>query len=104
MTKGRHFLALLVTKFLYGTRIIMIFYLAKERLSFARFGAYNAIITGAWAIVICSIGWFAGKGVTWVERAFSSVSLALGVLIIFVVVLYGVRIWLNKIIVEEERE
>lgn len=103
ITRGRHFVALLITKFLYGTRIIMIFYLAKERLSFTRFSAYNAAVTGLWALVICSIGWFAGKGVTWIERAFSSVSLALGILLLFVIVLYGARIWLNRIIVEEEQ-
>ena len=101
-TRGQHFLALLITKFLYGTRIITIFYLAKERVSFWRFSWYNAIVTGIWAIVVCSIGWSAGKGVTWVEAVYNNLSIALALLALILAVLYGTRIWLNKIIIEKD--
>ena len=104
ITKGRYFIALLTAKFLYGTRIITIFYLAKERLSFLRFNAYNSVVTALWAVVICAIGWFAGKGISWIVQAFSNISIALSAAIIFIIILYGVRIWLNKILVEEEHQ
>lgn len=100
LTGRRHFLALLITKFLYGTRIIMIFYLARERMTLARFTVYNAIVTGIWAVAVCATGWAAGRGVVWIARLFGDLSLALGLLLIVFLLLYGVRVWLNKRIVE----
>ena len=100
MTRGQDFLALLITKFLYGTRLIMIFYLARKRLSFRAFLAYDAAVTGIWALVICSLGWWAGRGVSWAAQVFGDLSSVLGVMVIGFVALYALRIWLNKTLIE----
>ncbi len=101
-TKGRYFRALMITKFLYGTRIIMIFFLSNKRLTFRQFVVQNFIVTALWSTVVCTIGWFAGKGISSAERAFGSLSIALSIIVVSLLVIYGVRVWLNKIVVEKE--
>lgn len=104
LTGRRHFLALLITKFLYGTRIIMLFYLAREHVPFWRFTYFNTIVTGIWATIICIIGWAAGRGIVWIAHVFGDISLALGLLVIGFLILHGVRVWLSKTIVEGEHQ
>lgn len=103
LTRRRHFVALLITKFLFGTRIIMLLYLAKERLTFRAFLFINAVVTLIWSVVVVGLGWFAGRGVVWASDLFGNITFALGLLLIAVVVVYGIRVWLNEIIVEGER-
>lgn len=103
-TKGRDMLALLITKFLYGTRLITIFYLARKKMPFRVFFVYNVLVTALWSVVVCVLGWMAGQGVSWIATAFGNVTFALSVLIIVGIVLYGARIWLNKIIVERSSQ
>ncbi len=99
-TRGQYFLALMVTKFLYGTRIAMIFFLANKRMTFRQFSAQNFVVTLIWSTVVCSIGWLAGKGISSVERAFGSLTIALSAIVFILVVVYVVRIWLNRKVVE----
>lgn len=100
VTNGNDFLALLMTKFLYGTRLMMIFYLARKRMSYRQFIRYNTIVTGVWTIAVCSIGWAAGLGVSWATDVFDNLSIGIIIFVAALVLLYGARIWLNKTIIE----
>ncbi|PIQ68420.1 MAG: hypothetical protein COV91_04100 [Candidatus Taylorbacteria bacterium CG11_big_fil_rev_8_21_14_0_20_46_11] len=103
LTREKDFFALLITKFLYGTRIIMIFYFARNRMSFLRFTIYNALVTAIWASVVCVVGWMAGRGVIWISDAFGNVSLGFIIIIVIMGAIYGIRIWLNKRIIEGKK-
>lgn len=103
LTRRRHFVALLITKFLFGTRIIMLLYLSKEKMTFRTFLIYNSFVTIIWALAVVGLGWLAGRGVVWASDIFGDITFALGLLLIAVVVLYGLRLWLNEIIVEGEK-
>ncbi len=101
LTGRSHMLAMLVTKFLYGTRIIMLFYLGREKLSFPRFLSYNAVVTAIWTLAICWIGWLAGRGVINIIDTFDSVSYGLGFAVLAGIAFYSIRIWLNHTIIED---
>lgn len=53
---------LLITKFIYGTRIFTIIHLSLEETHLYRFIALNSIVIVVWLTVIINIGWWAGKG------------------------------------------
>lgn len=61
LTRGRAFLSLLFIKFLYGTRIITIMYLAVHSMRFRTFLLFNGIGTLLWLLVLLPIGLFAGR-------------------------------------------
>ena len=52
----RPYLALLFIKFMYGSRFLMLVYLATRRVSFAKFLLYNGIGTAIWLAVLVPIG------------------------------------------------
>lgn len=58
----REFNLLLITKFIYGTRIFTIIHLSLEETHLYRFVALNSIVILLWLSVILNIGWWAGKG------------------------------------------
>lgn len=104
VARGKTFVALLITKFLYGTRIIMIFYLGKIDLSLRKFLLYNSIVTGIWSVVICTLGYFAGKGLLELLDAYHNLAYSVSIVAGVVLCVYALRIWLNRILVKEARQ
>jgi membrane protein DedA with SNARE-associated domain len=102
VTHGNYFLALFISKFIYGMRIITILYLGKERVTFPRFSSYNVPVTVLWTAVTCTIGWVAGRGFASATHVLGDVTYIVSVLAFVAVGLYVLRLWLNKEIIEEE--
>ena len=101
---GNFFMALLVTKFLYGTRIVTIMYISKKDLSFLFFTIYNSLTTIIWLSVILTIGWFAGKGVSVLLKVTENIQIVAVVVIVFIAAFYILRIWINKVIVKKQNQ
>lgn len=53
---------LLMTKFIYGTRVISVFYLSLDGLRTLRFLILNILVTIPWLTLIIAMGWLAGRG------------------------------------------
>ncbi len=53
---------LLITKFIYGTRIFSIIYLSLEGLSVSKFLKLNFFVILIWLSTITGMGWMVGKG------------------------------------------
>ena len=86
-TGQRPWLALVVVKFLYGSRFLMIVYVATRRISPRRFVVYDGLGTAAWLAVLVPLGWAIARGVVG-----SGVSARLDVLVVVLVaVLLGLR-------------
>jgi len=62
LTKDRLFMSLLFVKFLIGTRLITIIYLARQKVPFHLFVIFDVIGTMIFVTVISIIGWSMGKG------------------------------------------
>lgn len=72
---------LLLTKFIYGARIFTIIHLSLEETHLYRFIALNSIVIVVWLTVIINIGWWAGRGSTWLTSLVEHpLALVLGVL------------------------
>ena len=62
LTKDRLFLSLLFVKFLIGTRLVTIIYLARQKVPFHLFVIFDVLGTILFVAVLSIIGWFVGKG------------------------------------------
>ena len=61
-TGERPYLALLFIKFLYGSRFLMLVYLATRRVTLRQFLVYDAIGTAVWLAVLVPAGWLLAHG------------------------------------------
>lgn len=88
--------ALIMVKFLYGSRIAMILYVASRGMSFATFSFFNAIGTIVWLVVFIPLGYLAGKGIGASFPYMSVVPAALAVLVISIVIFRVITLWMEK--------
>ncbi|HLC53293.1 MAG TPA: hypothetical protein VJK03_02000 [Candidatus Nanoarchaeia archaeon] len=69
-SKNGYFIPLLLSKFIYGTRIPLIAYAQHREKNAARFILFNSLAVALWSCVMIPLAWLAGKGFS---RAFSVV-------------------------------
>lgn len=89
-------LALMMVKFLYGSRVAMILYAAAKRLHFGLFTLFNTLGAIIWLFVFIPLGYFAGKGVSQAAPLMEALPAALVVLIVSIIIFRIVTIWMEK--------
>ncbi|MBC8207516.1 MAG: VTT domain-containing protein [Kiritimatiellales bacterium] len=101
ITGRRPFLALLFTKFLYGTRILTIVYLSMRKVGFATFVFYEIIGTLLWLPVILAVGWLAGSSLINLMPFLDGFESAALYLALVIIGFKGVTLWIRKEMVKE---
>jgi len=95
-----NFLLLLISKFLYGTRIITVSLLGRERVKFIHFVFYSVIANTVWFSVLVSAGWFAGRGIESAIMILRSAQKGVALLVIAVIVVLVARALMHKAVVQ----
>jgi len=95
LTGTRPEMALIYIKFLYGTRIAMILYVAARGMSLRTFTAYNSIGVLAWFVIFFPLGYLAGRGIARAMPLVGTLEAALVVLVASFVVVRLFNIWLT---------
>ncbi|MFA7286702.1 MAG: VTT domain-containing protein [Patescibacteria group bacterium] len=90
------FLALLFIKFLYGTRILTLLYLATRRLRFSTFLFFDTAGAILWLTVMVLLGWLAGRGSVNLISYFGHVEVALLVLVLVFFTYQPITVWLSN--------
>ena len=88
--------ALVMVKFLYGSRVAMILYSASSGISFWTFTLFNGIGAIVWLLVFIPLGYLAGKGVSQAAPLLDALPAALVVLVISIIIFRIVTIWMEK--------
>lgn len=88
--------ALVFIKFLYGSRLALILYVASRGLSYGVFAIYNSIGIFVWLSVFFTIGILAGKQIGPALPALSTIQLMIGALIVFFILTRLLSLWLTK--------
>ncbi len=101
ISKGNHFIALLLANFMLASRVILIIYVAKSELTFKKFLFYEAIASILWLVVMIGIGYVSGLGYTYLGEVFQNIYAGFGFLLIIVFIIIMVQIWLKKKFTEE---
>lgn len=97
VSRGNHFLALVIAKFLVGTRIVIILYADKTDITFKNFFYYNAIATVVWVLVVIPIGFLLGLGFTYLAEVFQNLYAGIGLVLCFIIIVIMAELWLKKI-------
>lgn len=92
----RRFLSLLVVKFLYGTRFLMVVYFSVQKISFLKFLLFDAVTTAIWLAVLLPVGWFAGLGSQTPIWAYRDFILSVSVFAVMLILLRILGMWLQK--------
>ncbi len=100
---NKHLLALTAVKYLYGTRVITIIYLAKEKMNYKKFIYYDFLSTFFWVIGVGLIGWLVGEGFMMV-KTFQNLQLAITGLIVFFILFNLLQRAINKKIESIKKE
>lgn len=102
LTGTRPFIALLFIKFLYGSRIAMILYLAARQVTLWQFIVFNSLGTLLWMAVIIPLGYLAGRGADSAMPLLNRIELAVLVLIVSAVLFRLFSLWLTKKIADRK--
>lgn len=98
---NRPYRGLLIVKFLYGTRILTIIYLARRRVNFWKFLFFDTIGSMLLMVVVVGIGYLAAKGYESVVHIFHNVTYVITGVIAVIILFKLVTIWLSKKVIEE---
>jgi membrane protein DedA with SNARE-associated domain len=104
ISKGSHFLALLLANFMLASRIILIMYVSKTNLRLSRFVFYASIALVLWLMVLIPIGYFSGIGFTYISRILENIYAGIGFLLLVLIVIIVLQLWLKKIFAREGSE
>lgn len=99
--KSNLLVKLLLIKFMYGLRIVTMFYLSREKMSFKEFSFYNTIVIFIWLIINVVVGWSAGRGFSKAINILADTQKGL-MLLIALIILINLFKWLfNKLFIKE---
>lgn len=101
ISRGNRLIALIFTKFLVGTRIVLIMYLSKNNLELRRFIAYDSVAAIIWLLVVIPIGFVSGLGFTYLAEIFNNLYVELGLLLLFLFIVSIIQIWFEKIFIKK---
>ena len=86
---GRHsLLALIITKFIYGTRIPLMVYYNTRGMKYKRFLIYDFVALELWAVIMIPLAWLAGRGLTLGLHLIKDFSKIAGTAILFIIAWY----------------
>jgi membrane protein DedA with SNARE-associated domain len=94
LDKRYHLPTLILTKFIFSTRIAFMVYLGAHRMKYLRFIAYDLVAVYIWAGVMIPLAWFAGRGITTGLYLVKDFSKFIGLALVFLVIVYVI----NKIL------
>lgn len=95
-SKGNHLTALIITKFLIGTPLILIMYVSKTKLEFKKFIYYEAVAIFLSLLVIVPIGFTSGLGFAYLSEVFQNLYAIAGFILLTIILVIMVQLWIEK--------
>jgi membrane protein DedA with SNARE-associated domain len=91
-----NFTVFLVSKFIYGMRVLTLMYAGRRHMHADHFIKYNYTATTIWVTFIVSIGFLAGKGFTKLFEIFNSMIQTIATFLIILAIIYLIWYFLGK--------
>lgn len=91
----KKFIALIVSKFIYGTRVPMVLY-TGQRKKLYDFIVMDSSAVFIWCSIMIPLGWFAGRGFAEVMEIVKGVEKAIGIIILFIILIYVINHFARK--------
>lgn len=96
ISRGSHFWALVIAKFLLATRLVILLYSNKTDLKFKKFFYYDALAVIIWLAIVVPIGFLLGLGFTYLSEVFKNIYAGVGLVLLFILIAFMVEMWLKK--------
>ncbi len=96
ISKGNHFIALIIAKFLIGTPLILVMYANKTGLRFKQFLYYETPAIILSMLVIIPIGFVAGLGFSYLADVFNNIYVSIGFILLVIFVVVMIQIWFKN--------
>jgi membrane protein DedA with SNARE-associated domain len=90
-SKGNDFFLILTSKFVYGTRIAVLMYMGRRKLSFYKFFLYNTFINFWFVCLAVLVGWGTGKGMSLFINAYNGFIVTVTVFVFVILIYYIIR-------------
>lgn len=97
------FLALLYSKFVYGTRTVTVIFLGLRKSERKKFFISECIVMLLVISILTAIGWAAGKGFSLIMNNFKSIQISLTVLIVAIILLVVIREEINEFLIAKKQ-
>ena len=104
VSRGSHFVALLLANFMIASRIILIIYVSKTDLKFSRFVYYEAIALVLWLLVLIPIGFLSGVGFTYLSQILENIYAAVGLILFVLLIVIFAQLWVKRFFAKEGEE
>ncbi len=96
ISKGNHFIAITIIKFIVGTPFILVMYVNQTRMHFKNFLYYQSAALILSLLVILPIGFVSGLGFSYLESVFNDVYLAIGFILLIIVIIVVIQLSIKK--------
>lgn len=81
-------LTMIVSKYVYGIRLLVIFYMSARGMNLRKFLPYNLLATSIWAMIMLPAGWLVGRGISWVFNAANDIKKIITIAVIIFLAYY----------------
>ncbi|GEM_PF-6153151 len=97
ISRKKMFLILLASKFIYGSRLITIFYISKKEKSLKKLILYNTLAIIVWILIIAPLIWVIGKSVFVSFDVLRDFRKTIGLAVLFAIAIYV----LNRVVISK---
>jgi|SRR3989344_4229800 len=97
VSRGNHLLALIIAKFLVGTRVLLIMYVSTTNIRFKQFIRSDIIAIFIWISVVIPIGFLSGFGFIYLAEILENLYVAVGFILLIIIIIIILEIWLKRI-------
>ena len=101
---GNRFFAVILAKFVIGTRIVLILYVSKTNLEFKRFVRYDIVAVFLWLLIVIGIGYISGLGFSYISSILRNVYAGIGFVILILLIVIIAQIWIKRAFIEKEKD
>ncbi|MBI3334701.1 hypothetical protein HYZ97_04390 [Candidatus Pacearchaeota archaeon] len=93
---GGYIVPMIISKFIYGTRVFATLYASQRERKFSKFFLINSGAVLLWFAVMAPVGWFAGKGFTKLLAVVNTIEKVLVILLALIVIYFVIHFIYKK--------
>lgn len=101
--KKRYFFYILLSKFIYGTRMASSLYFGMHKMPYKKFLLYNLISSFLWSIIMLPAAYFAGKGFDHILRISRGIEKLGFFILIAIIIAFVINHIVRKILMKSEK-
>lgn len=88
LTRNNLVLELMLTKYMYGVRLLLLMHMAQHTMSIVRFVLYDIPAIALWLFFLISVGWLAGQGFNSIVPTYQKVSYVVCLSVVLLLTMY----------------